>query len=75
MARPRKEKPAAEQVAGLDLANGSDQTVLVWKATRPMTEAEHQSLSAKLRYEARQTGLNIVLIPYSVEESIDNGSN
>lgn len=68
MARRKKEVgPAAERVAGLDLSSGPDQTVMIWKATRAMTAKEHESLSAKLRHEAKETGANIVLVPFSVE--------
>lgn len=42
--------------------------VVAWKATRPMTTLEHDSLSKKLRTEAAATGLNIVLVPFSVNQ-------
>lgn len=74
MARRKKEEvPAAEMVAGADLSTKPDQTVIVWKATRPMSEREHESLSNKLRFEEKRTGMNIILVPYSVEASKREG--
>lgn len=63
----RKAGPDAVPVTGLDLSTKPDQTVITWKATRPLTVEEHKDLSEKLRFEAETTGLNIVLIPFSVE--------
>ncbi|WP_068722826.1 hypothetical protein [Paenibacillus sp. DMB5] len=60
----RKTTPKAEQVAGASLSAGS---VLLWRATRPLTVQEHADLSDKLRHEAEATGINIVLVPFTVE--------
>lgn len=40
--------------------------VLIWKVSCPLTEVEHEQLSSKLRYEQEQSGVTIVLVPYSV---------
>lgn len=61
----------AVKVTGVDLSIKPDQTVIVWKATRPLTVQEHQDLSEKLRSESEQTGLAIVLVPFSVEMAIE----
>lgn len=71
----RKKKTAEDAAVktGVDLGTGPDKTVIVWKATRPLTVKEHESLSAKLRHEAQATGANILLVPYVVEA--DNAPN
>ncbi len=72
MARARKtEGLPAQPLEGVDLSIGSDKTVIVWKATRQLTVKEHESISAKLRFEAEATGLNILFVPFSVEVEAD----
>lgn len=41
--------------------------VLVCRANRPLTEEQHEELVRKLKAEQARTGLEIVLIPYSVD--------
>lgn len=67
MARGKKKQAASNDAVntGEELAPGA---VLIWKATRPMSALEHESLSKKLRSEAAATGLNIVLVPFSVSQ-------
>lgn len=64
MAKGKKsaaEKAAEEKIGG--------ETVVLWKATRPMNSAEHEQLSQKLRFESEQSGVKVVLAPFSVEVS------
>lgn len=64
----RKEKPPeVTEVKGIDLSSGTDQTVLIFKANRPLTVQEHEELSHKLRYEEENTGLKIVLVPFLLD--------
>lgn len=57
----------AKPVADKTLKNEQGETVLIWKATMPLSENEHEQLSAKLRYEQEKSGVKIILVPYSVE--------
>jgi hypothetical protein len=56
----KKQTPEAVEIKQAD-------GVIFMKATRPLTTQEHEELSKKLRYEAENTGLEIVLVPFSVE--------
>jgi hypothetical protein len=38
---------------------------IVYQATRPMTFEEHMELSRRLRHEQEQSGVKVVLLPYS----------
>lgn len=67
-----KKKPEAEPV-GVDLANGKDETVVIWKVNRPLTEAQHEQLRAKLEKEQAATGIRVMLVPYSVEAVVQDG--
>lgn len=57
---PKKKPAPAEQIAG-----GKD--ILVFKATRPLSESEHTQLSNKIRQEHEATGIKIVLMPYTCD--------
>lgn len=50
-----------------------DNKVLIWKANCPLSEVEHEQLSAKLRFEHEQSGVKIVLVPYSVTVEVPEG--
>ncbi|QNO14928.1 hypothetical protein HYG86_09150 [Alkalicella caledoniensis] len=39
--------------------------VIVWQATKPLTQKEHEHLSNKLRFEQQKTGVEIILMPYT----------
>jgi hypothetical protein len=67
MAKRKPTTPDAEKVTDVDLSTQEDMTVIIWKATRPLTIEEHEHLSAKLRYESKESGIPIVLVPYSVD--------
>jgi len=66
MARTKK----AELIASVDLASGSDTTVLVFKAHRPMSPAEFDLFSAMVRAEQERSGVSIVCMPYSADVEI-----
>jgi hypothetical protein len=61
----RKEKEIIETVKELT-------DIIVVQAKRPLTEAEHEMISNKLKLEQEATGIKIVLIPYSVELEKDS---
>ena len=67
MTKSKEKNPEITEIEGFDLSSGPDQTVLLLKATRPLTVQEHQELSQKLRYEEEQTGLKIVLVPFTLD--------
>lgn len=71
MTKRKPATPDAEQVTGVDLS--TDMTVIIWKATRPLTVDEHETLSAKLRFESQESGIPIVLVPFSVEAETASG--
>lgn len=59
-----------EIVSGVDHGTKDEQTIILWKVTRPITTKEHMYLSNKLRHEAEKSGQNIILVPYSVEAEV-----
>ncbi|MCR8635752.1 hypothetical protein [Paenibacillus radicis (ex Xue et al. 2023)] len=61
-------KVPAKQAGIVQVEN---ETALLWKATLPLSEEEHEHLSNKLRFEQVQSGLKIILVPYSVEATAD----
>jgi hypothetical protein len=67
-----KKKPEAETV-GVDLSNSKDETVVIWKATKPLTDTQHEQLRAKLEREQAATGVKIMLVPYIVEAVVQDG--
>lgn len=38
---------------------------IVYQVTRPMTFEEHMELSRRLRHEQEQSGVKVILLPYS----------
>ncbi len=58
-----RRKMEAEQIA-------SNETIVLWKAKTPLTDTEHEQLSQKLRSEQEQSGVKIVLVPYSVDTEL-----
>lgn len=51
---------------GIDIGSKKDETVLVYRVCRPVTDSEFEQI--KNRLESQKTeGVNIVLAPYSVE--------
>ncbi|MED5017925.1 hypothetical protein P9847_11490 [Paenibacillus chibensis] len=63
----RTKKDAVEKV---DEVKTGDGIVVLWKATSPLSTAEHEQLSEKLRSESSLSGVRIVLAPFSVDASI-----
>jgi hypothetical protein len=60
VARAKKTTPEAVEVKQAD-------GVIYLKATRPLTVKEHEDLSQKLKFEMEKTGLNIVLVPFTLD--------
>lgn len=73
MARRKETETEVEEIKKEDLSSGPDQSVLLLKANRPLTVQEHEELSQKLRYEEENTGLKIVLVPFSLD-IVDGGA-
>lgn len=67
MTRRKEKMPEVTEIKGFDLSSGPEQSVLIFKANRPLTVQEHEELSQKLRYEEENTGLKIVLVPFSLD--------
>ncbi|MNI31339.1 hypothetical protein D3C73_852190 [compost metagenome] len=59
-------KIKAKKIDGVALVDPTGQTVLLWKATMPLSNEEHEQLSSRLRYEHENSGVNIILVPYLV---------
>lgn len=64
----KKEKQ--DQVESKETVQVAEKTVIIFKANRPMTEREHTSLSRKLRQEHEESGIPIILQPYSVDKQV-----
>jgi hypothetical protein len=45
-----------------------------FKAKRPLTEDEHKLLSNWIRHESKKSGVNIVLVPFSVDLEVGGES-
>ncbi|NOW07851.1 hypothetical protein [Clostridium beijerinckii] len=46
-----------------------DETVIYFKAIKPLTTQEHENLHEKIEIEMKKTGLKIILVPFLVEIS------
>lgn len=60
---PRKKK---EEVAETIVVLEKDDTVY-FKASKPLTQKEHEQLSEKIRFENAKSGKTIVLVPFSCD--------
>lgn len=67
MAKRKVAGTEATEIKGMDISSSPDQSVLLFKANRPLTVQEHEELSQKLRHEEENTGLKIVLVPFSLD--------
>jgi len=67
-------KATTEQVAGLDLATGESKTVLVYRATKPLTQAQFELAASMLKREHSKAGVAVLVIPFSVELQEVNGN-
>ena len=45
--------------------------VLVCKANRPLSEAQHEALARKLEVEQERTGVKVLLVPHSADVTVD----
>lgn len=61
-----KKKEAAEQLITIHSAV----PVVLWRANRPLNEEQHEELVRKLKAEQTRSGLEILLVPYSVDVEI-----
>ncbi|NBI31034.1 hypothetical protein ERL59_18970 [Chengkuizengella sp. YPA3-1-1] len=48
---------------------------IYFQAKKALTQSEHEQLSQKVRLENEQTGLNIVLVPHSVDLRVGVGDD
>ncbi|MCX7570406.1 hypothetical protein OS242_10570 [Tumebacillus sp. DT12] len=62
MAR-KKNEPTAELV-------NNGEAILLWKAKGPLSNAEHEQLAEKCRFEQEQSGVKIVLVPFAVDAEL-----
>jgi hypothetical protein len=62
-----RRKTVEAEPTDIVVTSPTGQKVVIWKATRPLTTHEHEQLSTKLRYEEEQTGLTIMLVPFTVD--------
>lgn len=46
-----------------------DNTVIYFKANRPLTTQEHKSLHEKIEIEVEKSGLKVILVPFLVDLS------
>lgn len=44
--------------------------VIIWRANRPLNETQHDDLVRKLKAEEKRTGVEILLVPYSVDVEV-----
>lgn len=65
MGRAKAKAITAEQIT-----NPAGETVLLWKATMPLSDSEHEHLSNRLRFEQEHSGVKIILVPYPVEAEV-----
>jgi hypothetical protein len=49
----------------VEVVKETTEKTIVYQAIRPMTFEEHMELSRRLRHEQEQSGVTIVLLPYS----------
>lgn len=63
----KAQKPDAKEVKGIDLSTEKDRCVLVVRATRPLTEPEHEMVKRKLEAEQAASGVSIIFLPNAVE--------
>lgn len=57
---------AAEKIATVQAAV----PVVIWRVNRPLNEDQHAELARKLRVEQEKTGVEIMLVPNSVDIEI-----
>jgi len=65
MAKNTTENTVIEEAAEIK----KDNTIIYFKANRPLTTQEHQSLHEKIEIEMKKSGLKVVLVPFLVDLS------
>lgn len=45
--------------------------LLVWKANKPLTNAQHKLIGDILRREEKVTGAKIMLVPFSIDVKVE----
>ncbi|WP_375104640.1 hypothetical protein ACDZ28_10740 [Paenibacillus sp. RS8] len=63
-------KLQATKIDGVEVSTLTGETVLLWKATRELSEVEHEQLSIKLKQEQEHSGIKIILVPLSVDVEV-----
>ena len=53
----------------------TEETIIIFKADTPLTQAEHEQLSEKVKYEAGVSGVKIVLMPFTCELGDGDGND
>ncbi|MFS1511882.1 hypothetical protein VQL36_05520 [Chengkuizengella sp. SCS-71B] len=69
---PQKEKPEIVENKKANTVKQADD-IIYFQAKKALSKAEHEQLSQKVRFENEQTGLNIVLVPHSVDLKVGAG--
>lgn len=49
----------------VEVVKETTEKTIIYQVTRPMTFDEHIELSKRLRHEQEQSGVKVVLLPYS----------
>lgn len=49
----------------VEVVKETTEKTIVYQVTRPMTFEEHMELSRRLRHEQKQSGVKVILLPYS----------
>ncbi|MEK4381170.1 hypothetical protein NSS70_04530 [Aeribacillus sp. FSL K6-2848] len=49
----------------VEVVKETTEKTIIYQVTRPMTFEEHIELSKRLRHEQEQSGVKVVLLPYS----------
>lgn len=49
----------------VEVVKETTEKTIVYQVTRPMTFEEHMELSRRLRHEQEQSGVKVILLPYS----------
>jgi hypothetical protein len=55
------------KVQQIDKIENGNETILVFRALKALTDVEHEQLSGKIRFEEERSGVKIVLMPYSCD--------
>ena len=72
-------KKQPQKITSVDLAAGDSKTVLIYRAAKPLTQAQFDLAASMLEKDHAKAGVAVVLIPASVEfegmkEGVQNGN-